>query len=53
MPPKRASAAIHSKKADKKGRTKDRRHGTAAWTTWLEKARMTPAGPFARVKSRK
>lgn len=44
MGKKRAPAAIHSKKADRLGRTKDRRHGTESWTTWLEKARMAPAG---------
>ena len=52
MCPKRAPAAIHSKKADKKGRTKDRRHGTEHWTTWVEKTRKEPAGRIVRTKSR-
>jgi hypothetical protein len=44
MAKKRAPAAIHSKTADKRGRTKDRRHGTKSWTTWIEEARMHSAG---------
>jgi hypothetical protein len=44
MKKKRAPAAIHSKKPDQLGRTKDRRHGTESWTTWLEKTRMAPSG---------
>jgi hypothetical protein len=42
MSKKRAPAAIHSKKADRAGRTKDRRHGTESWTTWVEKDRIAP-----------
>jgi hypothetical protein len=52
MSPKRTPPAIHSKKADKKGRTKDRRHGTEQWTTWVEKARMEPAGRAVHSKRR-
>lgn len=52
MSPKRAPAAIHSKKADKQGRTKDRRHGTKAWITWAEDARTAPTGRSARTKRR-
>lgn len=50
MGKKRAPAAIHSKKPDHLGRTKDRRHGTASWTTWLEKARMAPTGQHIRPR---
>ena len=50
MSGKKAPPAIHSKQADRLGRTKDRRHGTKAWTTWLEKARMAPTGRSARPK---
>ena len=47
---KRAPAAIHSKTSDRFGRTKDRRHGTEAWTTWQEKARMAPSGRVVQPK---
>ena len=50
MGKKMAPAAIHSKKSDRLGRTKDRRHGTGSWTTWLERARMTPSGQTIRPK---
>jgi len=50
MSGKRAPAAVHSKKPDQWGRTKDRRHGTKTWTTWLEKARMTPTGQSIRPR---
>lgn len=52
MCPKRAPSAIHSKTPDKKGRTKDKRHGTENWTTWVEKARMAPPGRTVRSKRR-
>jgi len=47
---KRAPSAIHSKTADQSGRTKDRRHGTNAWTTWQEKTRMAPSGRVVQPK---
>jgi hypothetical protein len=52
MAKKRAPAAIHSKKPDHLGRTKDRRHGTKTWTTWIEEARMDPTGRNVRIKRR-
>ena len=52
MNKKRAPAAIHSKKPDQLGRTKDHRHGTKSWTTWLERARMAPTGQNIRPKHR-
>ena len=52
MPPKRTQVEIHSKKADKLGRTKDRRHGTEAWTTWVGKPRISKAGRSPRTKAR-
>ena len=50
MGKKMAQPAIHSKKPDHFGRTKDRRHGTPTWTTWLERARMTPTGQNIRPR---
>ena len=52
MCPKRTPAAIHSKKSDKLGRTKDRRHGTEAWTTWNGKTHTAPSGRIPRSKRR-
>ena len=50
MAKKRAPAAIHSKKADHLGRTKDKRHGTEKWVTWIDMDRMRPAGRIGRAK---
>ena len=41
MKHKRAPAAVHSKKPDQLGRTKNRRHGTRDWTNWDGTPRIT------------
>jgi hypothetical protein len=43
---KRLPAAIHSKKADHLGRTKDHRHGTRSWISWVSETREEGAYPF-------
>jgi hypothetical protein len=42
---KRAPAAVHSKKADHLGRSKNRRHGTRDWTKWDGTPRPQYAAP--------
>ncbi len=40
MSQKRRPAPVHSKRPNAKGRTKNRRHGTGHWVTWVDEARM-------------
>ena len=42
---------IHSKRPNRQGRTKDKRHGTRSWTTWLSQSRV--ASPRIIVKKTK
>lgn len=43
-------AAVHSKREDRRGRTKDKRHGTRSFTTWLSEARVSAGGSKRRVR---
>lgn len=50
---KRKDVPIHSKKSDVKGRTKDKRHGTRGFTSWVTEPRVDPAASFRHAGKRK